>query len=223
MDEQDLPLVRMPTRRKIILGLSSLAICAAGGSRPAIAAQRRTDPYGLPDRGKPFPMEYPNSLGVAGHDWIDALVLNGSRQGGPGGDPARQTVLGADDYWSEFEVGGWTTGGNPYVHYLRFRPISGAEVSGGRLGKNMSYYQLEKNTYILRIGGRCGNYLDTVEIDYIQGFKPSTVVDADATAVLDFRNGGDSITTYTEKSIQTAQAFEKTVELVQTSEINVNA
>ncbi len=61
-------------------------------------------------------------------------------------------------------------------------------------------------------GGACGGYLDQIRIEYIENYTPSKTIDDDARAVLDLQPPGRKITTYEDKKLLTAQAYERMTE-----------
>jgi hypothetical protein len=166
--------------------------------------------------GDEFPMEYPTSIGFRTAAEVDAVDLNGVRHGGGGGGPTPVLTLDQDDYWSEFEV---HSGGR--VDYVRFRSKQGQEISGG--GGGGEKREVVKGVRLLRVGGRSAGRLDQIRLEYIENYRPSQKVDANATAVLDFSPGGEMITTYQDKSLATAEAYERITESMREFSVNTSA
>jgi hypothetical protein len=44
--------------------------------------------------------------------------------------------------------------------------------------------------YILRVGGRARDALDSIVVEHIENYQPSKAIDLTANAVLDVRTGG---------------------------------
>jgi len=137
--------------------------------------------------GNEFAMENPVSIGMRTGEYVDALLLNGVQHGGNGGGNPNQFALSGDDYWSEFEVHA-----GRYVDFVRFKSNSGIEVSGG--------------------GGRSGDDLDHIKIEFVENYHPSTVIVDGATGVFDFQYGGRTTETYSEQNLLSAQAYERITE-----------
>jgi hypothetical protein len=174
-------------------------------------------------RGDPFPLQFPNSIGLRGHDWIDALVLNGVTHGSPfKGDPTDQISLNPNDYWNRIEIHGYRTGERPYVHFLRFGSTAGDQVVNGPQ-RQMDYDLDASGIYLLRVGGRAHDALDSIVVEYIENYQPSKAIDLTANAVLDVRTGGLKITTYTDSTYQMQQAYERTVQQAVSTKMNVSA
>jgi hypothetical protein len=165
--------------------------------------------------GDGFAMEYPTTIGFRTGAEVDAVNLNGARHGGGGGQPTPELTLDQDDYWSEFEV---HSGGR--VDYVRLRSKQGHEIGGG--GGGGEKREAVKGIRLLRVGGRSGGGLDQIRLEYIENYQPSQKVDANATAVLDFSPGGEMITTYQDKSLATAEAYERITESMREFSINTN-
>lgn len=202
-----------PSEMKRRTFIASVPLVAAAGFagvvvRPkdafATSAVKRTLEFGG-EGGNPFDMEYPTSIGMRHGRFVDALLLNGTQHGGMGGDNPTQVALNGDDYWSEFEVHA-----GKYIDFLRFKSASGIEVAGG--GDGGDNRAVFKGVRILRIGGRSGDNLDHIEIEFIENYQPSTIVVDSAQAVFDFQPGGREIETFSEQSLLNAQAFERITE-----------
>jgi predicted lactoylglutathione lyase len=193
--------------------IASVPLAAAAGltglvARPRAAfaaiSVRRTVEFGE-GGGNEFAMENPVSIGMRTGEYVDALLLNGVQHGGNGGGNPNQFALSGDDYWSEFEVHA-----GRYVDFVRFKSNSGIEVSGGGGGGNNRV--VYKGVRILRIGGRSGDDLDHIKIEFVENYHPSTVIVDGATGVFDFQYGGRTIETYTEQNLLSAQAYERITE-----------
>jgi uncharacterized glyoxalase superfamily protein PhnB len=193
--------------------IASVPLAAAAGLASVVVRPRtafaelsvkRTQEWGG-QGGADFAMEYPISIGLRGGQYVDALVINDVQHGGMGGGNPSAVALSGDDYWSEFEVRS-----GQYVDFLRFKSFNGIEVSGGGDGGQIkaSY----KGVRILRIGGKGGDLLDHIAIEFIENYHPSQIIDANAQGVFDFQPGGREITSFSEQSLLTAQAFERITE-----------
>ena len=108
--------------------------------------------------GRSFDAATPRSLQLRAGNSVDALILNGSRHGGAGGDLGSSLQLGSGEYISRVEV----RHGN-YVDRLVFTTNEGRVLSGGGGGGTLARLD---GVRVTSIGGRSGDYLDYIEITY---------------------------------------------------------
>ena len=147
-------------------------------------AQKITRTFGGNGGGN-FADQFPDKLGLRAGNRVDALVLNGVRYGGSGGSNPQEIDLGANDYWCEFQLRSGEA-----IDYLRFKATNGSEILGG--GGGGSNHGPYTGVRILRIGGRCGESLDSIRIEYIEGYQPSTRVE-EAWGILSLLTANTSI------------------------------
>lgn len=210
------------TRRSVIfsvpqvvaaVGLSNLLL--PEGAFAQATASRVAREFGGSGGDWSFPMQYPFSIGLAGDKLVDAIVVNGGRYGGGGGGNVVELTLGDTEYWSMFNLRS-----GDVMDRLEFRTNINRSIAAGADGGDPWGVQ---NIKILRIGGKYGTYLDHIKIEYVENYQPSTVLDAEAFAVIDFRPGGQKITQFLEEKRQSAQAYEKITEHMQEFSLNASA
>jgi hypothetical protein len=132
--------------------------------------------------GKPFGAQSPRAIGIRGGQYVDALVLNGSRHGGLGGAHPEVKELNDDDYWNAFSVMA-----GKYVDQLRFNASNGATVYGG---EGRTTKRTEKSGIrIVSIAGRSDKYLDAISIQFVENYKPSKVAVENHMAIFSAVNG----------------------------------
>lgn len=144
------------------------------------------------------------------------MVLNGTRFGGADGTASSIFSLGADDYWSEFEVHG-----GDWIDYIRFKSANGTVLEGG--GDKGSHNPAVTGVRILRIGGSCGDLLDSVEIEYVPNYGASKKVSENEAVALDFRPGGVTIVDYQESTVRTTEVYDKITQFYISLEMSASA
>lgn len=133
---------------------------------------------------------------------VDALLLNGIQHGGSGGKPSTGLKLRENEYISEVEI----RYGN-VVDRLAFKTNLGGSISGGGHGGRAV---LLKNIRVLKIGGRSGNLLDAIEIQYVKNYKPSLAVPGGkANFIIDIRPPSSKYESYKQERYESINTYTK--------------
>jgi hypothetical protein len=185
-------------------------------------AQITTMEFGFQPAGSSqFSLEFPQTIGMRHGGGIDALVLNGNQFGGHGGlNP--EIIDINEDYIVEFRVrAGRSANGYDMINFLYFKTKSGQEIFGG---DDPNTYTAYKNIKVLRIGGWSDvTYLFDIQIEFIQNYSESTVIERDADTILDYHTGPADIVTYEERSVQVTQSYSYTSQQLSNMTIDVSA
>ncbi len=96
---------------------------------------------------------------------MDAIVLNGSQNGGGGGRPTGVLQLGPGEYINR--VAARHDGGRLYRVELHTNP--GKSIAGG--GNRGTETALD-NIRVVMMGGRAGRYMDRLEVTYCADYEP---------------------------------------------------
>ena len=166
--------------------------------------------------GTVLPMQSISSLGLSSGGYVDAMILNGNRCGGPGGNQSASITLDGDDYWCTFQ--GRSGDG---IDRLDFTSAKGRRVSGGGGGGNP--FGPIQNARVLRVGGQYGQYLNQIYIEYVENYTPSKLIEASAKAILDFRTGPMDVTSYTEATSQITDTYDRVTQHIESLDINASA
>lgn len=173
------------------------------------------------DGGTMFETEYPRLVGLRGAWAVDALLLNGTRHGGDGGEQTAQLRLAPGEYINEMPVrtGYWFPFGE-VVLFLGFRTNLGHAVAIGSSREKMTRL---KNIRVLALGGRSGKLLDQITVDYIENYRPSRVVAEDAVFILEMIPPNTERTTYLSSRSKSIDAFQRVLAFEIASKMSVGA
>ena len=175
----------------------------------------KTLEYGS-SKGPAFDKQYPRSIGFRCGSVIDAIILNGNRYGGDGGVSTEIVTLPDSDYWSDFEV--HNTGEITYLYLSSHGSTQGKVIlQGGNYNTGIHNAKIS-GSRILRIGGyydgkNTGHHLNRLEIDYIENYVASQTIEDDASAILDFTPGKQTITEYESVKLRQLESYKKFTEL----------
>ena len=177
-------------------------------------ANKITKTFGGNDGGT-FELEFPKKLGLRTGSEVDALLLNGGKHGGSGGSNPTEIELGKTHYWSEFQVRSGLR-----IDYLRFKASNDEEIKGGGSGG------ADGGTFtgirILRIGGKSGSMLDSIRIEYIQDYKPSTFI-ANAKGIFQIATSNQKIDTYSKDTTNIVLSYSHSTTVFSQSVASENA
>ena len=110
--------------------------------------------------GGQFDSIEPRTLQLRSGDYVDAIVLNGVRHGGQGGQLSGSLQLEPGEFITSVVVRSGV-----YVDRLVFTTNHGRALIGGGGGGARSTLD---NIRVLKIGGRSGVYLDRIELTYCE-------------------------------------------------------
>lgn len=167
-------------------------------------------------QGNPFTLQFPAMIGMRHGAWIDALVLNGTQYGGRGGlNPEQRDV--SLDYIAEFRVRA-----DDRIRHLYFKTKSGKEISGGddSTGTDVAY----QNVRILRIGGWYDpGMLSYLQIEFVQDYQESEVVERDADGIFDFETGPLEVDDYKEQVSAITNSYTYTSQQLSNMTVDISA
>ncbi|NRP19986.1 hypothetical protein LPJGGPFB_03245 [Ensifer adhaerens] len=105
--------------------------------------------------GAPFQEQKIKEIGLSTGSFVDAIYINGVRNGGQGGIETPRLVLSSDEIITSMEV---RSGG--YIDYLKFTTNKGRWIAGGGPGGMLKTFE---NIQLIAIGGRAGLLVDYLE------------------------------------------------------------
>jgi hypothetical protein len=105
--------------------------------------------------GKVFAPLKIESIAIRHGNKVDAIIINGTRYGGGGGDQTQTLTLGQDEYINKMVIRH-----GELIDYLVVYTNKGRFIGGGGNGGRETILEGK----ILKIGGRSGNKLDCLEI-----------------------------------------------------------
>ena len=108
--------------------------------------------------GDPFGAAAVSSIRVSGGNFVDALVINGSRYGGSGGSLSEKLVLRSGEYINCVVVRQ-----GDFLDRLEFHTNQGRSIGGGGTGGSETLLQ---NIRVTHIGGRAGDFVDQITVAY---------------------------------------------------------
>jgi hypothetical protein len=176
--------------------------------------ERTTFTYGG-NGGSPFPASSPHSVGLRTGDLVDAIIINGQHYGGDGGGNPTIQTLGPDEYWSAFSVRSGSL-----IDHLKLTSSSGRTVEGGGGGGNPDSHD---SLRIVSIGGRSGASVDSLSLDVVIDYKPSTTKAWNVEVILDVRTGGQTISNFNDVTVRTAHSYQLVTQKMQEWSVNASA
>lgn len=94
------------------------------------------------------------SLALRSGKYVDAIIINGTSYGGPGGTITKTITFAADEYISRIEIRKGV-----YVDQLEITTNKGQSIQGGGRGGSASTVE----GMIVSLGGRSGVLLDRID------------------------------------------------------------
>lgn len=176
--------------------------------------QRTTFTYGG-NGGGPFSPRNPQSVGLRSGDFIDAIIIDGEQFGGSGGGNPTIETLNSDDYWNAYTV---RAGG--FIDHLKLSSKSGRTVEGGGGGGDESS---ETDLRVIAISGRSGEFLDSISLDVVVGYKASSVKVTNAEVVMDVQTSGQVIKHFHTESVRTAHSYQLVTQQMVEWDVNASA
>jgi len=119
--------------------------------------------------GGDFASESPDKIGLRHGQEVDALILNGNQHGGGGGLPTPQLELDPGDYWTHVLIRS-----GKYIDNIELRSKFGKVVQGG--GDGGAVCLNLNDVKVVSIGGRSGNKLDNIRVEYIEQYNPKAEI-----------------------------------------------
>ena len=108
--------------------------------------------------GDPFGAAAFSSVRISGGNFVDALIINGSRHGGSGGSLSEELTLRSGEYINRVAVRH-----GDFIDRLEFHTNQGRSIGGGGTGGNETVRQ---NVKVTHIGGRTGDFVDQITVAY---------------------------------------------------------
>lgn len=175
---------------------------------------------------------YDPGQGAVPPNAIDAVNFNGRMLCGRPGFEANRVrtpvlILSEDEWISDIHTASWA-----FLNYVRLetnkkRPI---EASGtGNVAEKQKFFAVPhvlqtrySNVRVLQIGVWGGWVVGGLDIEFVENYKPSTVVKTNVTAILDSAAPGSTYETYKESNLNTLSSIEKTSESIRGMELNAS-
>ena len=205
--------------------LSALLFTATFALPSVAHAQSKTSdaPTGITERvfggggGYPFERTFVKKIAIFGGGYrgnylCTNVTINDVSHGGSYTERPGALVLDADEYINYVEIAqGW------YIDYFKVRTNKGREVAAGNPHANKTILE---NIRVLRIGGRCAETLDQLQIEYIQNYRPSKLVEKRAVFLLDAIEGPRKIKTWRETTQVSRQAAKRVTTLMAAAKLS---
>jgi hypothetical protein len=167
--------------------------------------------------GRPFPMSpITGRIGLRSQHLVDQIAINGKQYWKNNGVGRGEILLANDEYISKVEIRD-----GEYIDYLKFTTNKGQSIEGGDPHGGRGHKPLE-NIRVLAIGGRADASVDRLDILYVSDYKPSAVVEPNATFILEFAAPGTQITEYVTQEQRKAESFERASELQQSIRVDAS-
>ena len=144
-------------------------------------SSKRTTSYGGNGGDRSFPkhaIREGTTIGIRGDVHIDHIRIDGDKLGGDGGIDRGSITLDEGEYISKVEIRS-----QHLVDYVKFTTNKGRSIDGGGSDEGRPQKPLE-NVRVTAIGGRHGEYADKVDIEYLENYVPSEVVQQNASLIL---------------------------------------
>ena len=187
---------------------SSAAPTTLGGSIETMV-------FGKSGGGKKFDLRPFKSIGLRTGVRLDAVILDGERFGGIGGNESDILTFDADEYISEVTA----KTGNAFDS-LMIKTNKGRSLSGGGTGGKASSIS---NARVLEIGGNSGSLIDKLRVTYIKDYVPSKLIVSDARFILGYTPPGTKTKEYQSTDARTLDSFERMSRYLETYDITASA
>ena len=172
-------------RFSLVAALLFTALFVAPNTAVAQSGQITTKHFGG-GGGWEFPLTAVNKIELGGggyhRDYLCTHIkINGVSHGGGYSERPGSLLLGNGEYINYMEIAG-----GKYVDYVKVRTNKGRELAAGNKHANKT---ILRNIRVLRIGGRKGETLDRLSVEFIANYRESKVVDQNALFVLQVVHG----------------------------------
>jgi hypothetical protein len=135
---------------------------------------------------------------------VDQIRINGRKYGGKGGSDRGSITLGRDEYISRIEIRSGSE-----IDNVRFTTNKGNTIGGGGLG---GHPHVLENIRVIAIGGRSDSRVDKLEINYIDQYEPSTIVQENIGIILSFTSPFQEFQEYESVKEKKAESYQKITE-----------
>ena len=168
------------------------------------------------DGGKSFEIEAVRTIGFRSGNRVDALILNGKRNGGGGGRESKVLEMQGDEYIDHMEIwSGRHKNRSTRIHKIFLRTSRGRTLT---VGKESGTKTTLSGVRVLGLGGKSGDELDKLRVRYIKDYKPSAVIDQGALAVIGVIPQGQTTETFVSSRVSKLSASSLFLEIVSTIE-----
>lgn len=113
--------------------------------------------------GNAFTAVAPSQIQLRHGAFVDAIILNGRRHGGTGGNATGVLQLRAEEYINRMVVRH-----GRFVDRIEITTNFGRSLSGGGNGGNVTALN---NIRVLTLGGRSGQFLDQIQVTYCRNYR----------------------------------------------------
>ena len=162
-----------------------------------------TTPFGG-DGGSEFAKSIIQEIGLRTGSRVDQIRINGEAHGGNGGSDQGSITLSDDEYINKINVRSGSE-----VDYVEFSTNLNNTIGGGGSGGSQT---LLEDIRVIAIGGRSGSRVDKLNIEYIDGYQPSSVVTKNVGFILSYTSPFQELYEYEDSHEKTVDSYEKITE-----------
>lgn len=154
--------------------------------------------------GDPFSNQIIKEIGLRTGGRVDQIKINGNIHGGYGGTDLGSIILEHEEYINRVDIRS-----GEEVDYVKFSTNKGHSIGGGGNGGNPSTLE---NIRVMRIGGRSGARVDKLDIQYIENYQPSIVVERNKGFILTFTSPHQTFVEYKESREKRIDSYKRITE-----------
>jgi hypothetical protein len=166
------------------------------------------------DGGSQFAADSIQSLAIRSGAEVDAIIINGKKNGGDGGGLSTTLIFDSDEYISQVTIRSGSR-----VDNLVFTTNKGRTIGGG--GDGGSEHTLS-GIRVIAIGGKSGSRLDQIQITYVEDYVPSTLVEQRGQFVIGFTAQNTILKEYSESTYKTSDSYESVTETMLSQQYNAS-
>jgi hypothetical protein len=164
--------------------------------------------------GGEFAPDYIQSLAIRTGEEVDAIIINGKKNGGDGGSLSTTLIFDSDEYISQILIRSGSR-----VDRLEFTTNKGRKIGGGGNGGSETVLS---GIRVVAIGGRAGSRLDQIQITYVEDYVPSTLVEQRGQFVIGFTPQNTVLKEYSESTYKTSDSYENVTETMLSQQYNAS-
>lgn len=164
--------------------------------------------------GGAFAPDYIQSLAIRTGEEVDAIIINGKKNGGDGGSLSTTLIFDSDEYISQILIRSGSR-----VDRLEFTTNKGRKIGGGGNGGSETVLS---GIRVVAIGGRAGTRLDQIQITYVEDYVPSTLVEQRGQFVIGFTPQNTVLKEYSESTYKTSDSYENVTETMLSQQYNAS-